>query len=153
MQAHVQYQGRRQCVTSVQTLACCVEWAGCRTCPATPLMLYSGIVHRLCGNVWSRRQCVPAVWTPRTVRECCNCCAGQAVKLAIARVFCDTDSDACTAEAVRCVGLFCLLDGCAPEQAPCGVLLLRQALLREHPAVAAVAAQGLTDLAVLRSGL
>ena len=51
------------------------------------------------------------------------------------------------------MGLFCLLEGCVPEQAASGVLLLRQALLREHPAVAAVAAQGLTDLAMLRSGL
>ena len=53
---------------------------------------------------------------------------------------------------MRCLGLFCLLEGCVPEQAALGVLLLRQALLREHPAVAVVAAQGLTDLAMLRSG-
>lgn len=52
---------------------------------------------------------------------------------------------------MRCLGLFCLLEGCVPEQATLGVLLLRQALLGEHPAVAAVAAQGLTDLAMLRS--
>ena len=102
--------------------------------------------------MWSIQICVPAIWRPQTVRECCDCCESQAVKLANAEALCDTHSNACRAEALRCLGLFCLLEGWVPEQAALGGLLLRQALLREHPAVAAVAAQGLTDLAMLRSG-